>query len=179
MLNQRNFRPGPARQKGVVLFVSLILLLILSLIGVTAARMQTVEERMARNENNHQLASQAAEAALRGAESGLLSGIYSNFAGNTNGLYDLAPSTGSVVPTLDWTVASSSIAYTGPAMLAVNLAQPPQFVIENLPPVAIPGDSISEVQYAAPTPPVAVYRVTAFGVGGDATSTTTIQSIFR
>jgi type IV pilus assembly protein PilX len=52
-------------QSGVVLFVALILLLILSLIGVTAARLQTVEERMARNENNHQLAEQAAEAALR------------------------------------------------------------------------------------------------------------------
>lgn len=179
MLNSSNLRPGISKQKGVVLFVSLILLLILSLIGVTAARMQTVEERMARNENNHQLASQAAEAALRGAEGGLLSGIYSNFAANTNGLYDLAPSAGSVVPTLDWTLASSSIAYAGPALTAVNLAQPPEFVVENLPPVAIPGDSISEVQYAAPTPPVAVYRVTAFGVGGDSTSTATIQSIFR
>ena len=37
-------------QSGVVLFVALMLLLILSMIGVTVARMQTVEERMARND---------------------------------------------------------------------------------------------------------------------------------
>ena len=49
-----------------------MLLVILSMIGVTVARMQTVEERMARNENNRQLATQAAEAGLRYAEYQLL-----------------------------------------------------------------------------------------------------------
>ncbi len=58
------------------MFVALILLLILSLLGVTAARMQTVEERMARNDDNRQIGQQAAEAALRAAEIGLLTGIY-------------------------------------------------------------------------------------------------------
>jgi type IV pilus assembly protein PilX len=63
-MNSHSFSLNHAsRQSGVVLFVALILLLILSLLGVTAARMQTVEERMARNDDNRQLEAQAAEAA--------------------------------------------------------------------------------------------------------------------
>jgi type IV pilus assembly protein PilX len=167
-------------QSGVVLFVALILLLILSLIGVTAARLQTVEERMARNEDNHQLAEQAAEAALRSAEGGLLSGIYANFAANANGLYELTPSSGSVVSTVNWTSGTAVLSYAGPALASVpSGAQQPKFLIENLPAVAMPGESINDVQYAAPTTPVTVYRVTAMGQGADSTSTTTIQSIVR
>src|ERR1700691_3534222 len=84
----RNFYPLGRRpkQSGVPLFVALILLLILSLLGVTAARMQTVEERMARNDDQRQLGAQAAEAALRAAEVGVLTGVYVNFARDTNGL---------------------------------------------------------------------------------------------
>jgi type IV pilus assembly protein PilX len=168
------------RQSGVVLFVALILLVILSLIGVTAARMQTVEERMARNEDNHQLAAQAAEAALRSAEGGLLSGIYTNFAANTNGLYELTASNGSVVSTMNWGSAAAVLAYAGPPLASIPTgAQAPKFVIESLPPVAMPGESINQVQYATPTTPVAVYRVTAAGTGADNSSTTTIQSIVR
>src|SRR6202011_2572094 len=90
---------NPSKQTGVVMFVALILLLILSLLGVTAARMQTVEERMARNEDNRQLGAQAAEAALRSAENGLLTGIYTNFAANANGLFEPLLANGSPVST--------------------------------------------------------------------------------
>ena len=54
-----------SRQQGAVLYIALILLLILTIIGVAAARLQTGEAVMARNDHNHQLAMQAAEAALR------------------------------------------------------------------------------------------------------------------
>jgi type IV pilus assembly protein PilX len=179
---QAPFNPFNSRstQSGVVLFVALILLLILSLIGVTAARLQTVEERMARNEDNHQLAEQAAEAALRSAEGGLLSGIYANFAANTNGLYELTPSAGSIASSVNWNSGTAVLPYTGPALASVPTgAQQPKFLIENLPAVAMPGESINDVQYAAPTTPVTVYRVTAMGQGADSTSTTTIQSVVR
>ncbi|MDP9084393.1 MAG: PilX N-terminal domain-containing pilus assembly protein [Pseudomonadota bacterium] len=167
-----------ARQSGVVLFIALILLVILSLIGVTAARLQTVEERMARNESNHQLAIQAAEAALRSAEGGLLSGIYTNFTANTNGLYELTASNGSAVTGLNWSSPTAVLPYAGPPLTVDPVgAQTPKFVIESLPPVAVPGQSINQVQYGSPTPPVAVYRVTAYGQGADQSSTTTLQSI--
>jgi type IV pilus assembly protein PilX len=177
MRNQPKSFGNPSKQEGVVLFVALILLLILSLLGVTAARMQTVEERMARNEDSHQLGQQSAEAGLRGAEDGLLTGIYTNFAANANGLYAPLLSNGSPVSTLDWTTA---LTYAGPPLTAVPAAsQTPKFVIENLPSVAVAGDDISVTSLNPASPPVTVYRVTAQGVGPDGTSTTTLQSIVR
>ncbi|GAC1308535.1 MAG: hypothetical protein NVSMB10_14870 [Steroidobacteraceae bacterium] len=166
-------------QSGVVMFVALILLLILSLLGVTAARMQTVEERMARNEDNHQLGAQAAEAGLRSGENGLLTGIYSNFAANANGLYEPLLANGSpVIPSI-WSTPGATLPYIGPPLSSVTLAQPPQLVIENLPSVATAGDDISVASLTGSSPPVTVYRVTAQGVGADGTSTTTLQSIVR
>ena len=75
-------------QTGAVLFVALILLVVLSLLAVAAARMQTVEERMARNENNRQIGAGAAEATLRYVEANLQRGTYQNF-GTSPGLYNL------------------------------------------------------------------------------------------
>ena len=59
------------RQKGAALVVSLILLLIMTIIGVTSLRTTTLEEKMAGNMRDKSLAFQAAEAALRDAEMAL------------------------------------------------------------------------------------------------------------
>lgn len=55
-------------QSGSVLIVSLIFLLVLTLIGVTAMQGTSLEEKMAGNERSGTLAFQAAEAALRDGE---------------------------------------------------------------------------------------------------------------
>jgi type IV pilus assembly protein PilX len=170
---------GRSKQSGVVMFVALILLLILSLLGVTAARMQTVEERMARNEDNRQLGAQSAEAALRSAESGLLTGIYINFAGNTDGLYAPLLSNGSPITGMDWNSPTAALPYGGPTTAIPAGVPAPKFVIENLPSVAVAGDDISVTSLNPASPPVTVYRVTAQGVGADNTSTTTLQTIVR
>jgi type IV pilus assembly protein PilX len=168
-----------SQQRGVVMVIALILLLILSLLGVTAARMQTVEERMARNDDNRQLGQQAAEAALRSAEEGLLTGTIVNFAANTNGLYAPLFSNGSPLTGMDWTSPSASFAYTGPALSSLPAAsQTPRIVVEDMPPVAVAGEDIRMSSLNGPTP-VAVYRVTARGLGADGTSTSTLQTIVR
>lgn len=59
------------RQTGAALITGLIFLVVLSMIGVTAARMSTLEERMSGNTRDRSLAMQAAEMALRDAESDL------------------------------------------------------------------------------------------------------------
>jgi type IV pilus assembly protein PilX len=180
-MNQHSFHAGSrVKQSGVVMFVALILLLILSLLGVTAARMQTVEERMARNDGNRQMGQQSAEAALRSAETGLLTGIYVNFAGNTNGLYAPLLSNGSPLTGMDWSLPTSYLPYTGPAMANAPPTEPaPKIVIENLPSVAVAGDDISVSSLNPASPPVTVYRVTAVGTGADGTSTTMLQTIVR
>jgi len=56
------------KQQGAVLVVSLILLLVMTLIAVSAMRSTTLEERMGSNTRNKETALQAAEAVLRAGE---------------------------------------------------------------------------------------------------------------
>jgi type IV pilus assembly protein PilX len=163
----------PTRQSGVVLFISLILLLILSMIGVTVARMQTVEERMARNENSRQLANQAAEAALRNAESLLLNPpAVGFFANNTAGLYVVSPTTGSMIPNLDFSVPANVIVYNGPALTNVPAAvRRPHIAMELIGFGAVPGDPL-------PSPPP-TYRITVQAVDADGKPSAMLQEVYR
>jgi type IV pilus assembly protein PilX len=161
------------RQSGVVLFVALILLLILSMIGVTVARMQTVEERMARNENSRQLATQAAEAGLRNAESMLLNPpAVGFFANDTAGLYVVSPTTGSMIPNLDFTVPANVITYSGPTLANVPAAvRSPHIAIELIGFGAVPGDPL-------PSPPP-TYRISVQAVDGDGKPSAILQEVYR
>lgn len=58
----------PAAQRGSVLIVSLIFLLLLTIVGVSAMNMTSLEEKMSGNFRDHDLAFQASEAALIEAE---------------------------------------------------------------------------------------------------------------
>jgi type IV pilus assembly protein PilX len=71
MIKSMNCKPIPrllVRQSGVALITGLIFLVVLTMIGVTAARMATLEERMSGNMRDRAIAMQAAEMALRDAE---------------------------------------------------------------------------------------------------------------
>ncbi len=63
--------PSHQVQAGVVLVVSLIILLLLTLIGLSAMQSTALEEKMAGNFQDKNLAFQAAESALRVAEDSL------------------------------------------------------------------------------------------------------------
>lgn len=174
-------------QKGIILFVSLILLLVLSLLGITLARTQTVEERLAQNEDNHQIALEAAEAAMHVAVDDMLAGAYnatqlqpalftlnSTTAAST-GLYDTrneptAPQ--SIASVVNWSSATAVLAYNGPALTSLPAAaQNPVFLIEALDGATAPGALCNS---GAAT----VYRITAHGWGGDGQATATLQQIF-
>ena len=180
-----------SRQRGAVLYIALILLLILTIIGIAAARLQTGEVVMARHDHNHPLALQGAEAALRDAEINLADGTWTipQFAGNTNGLYMLSleaqgglPSglPGSIVEQINWNAPAPNTAmtYTGPALAnAPTTPVATQVIIEDLPPVARAGDPLCTPSNQ--TQSCAVYRVTAHAVGGDASASATVQSIIH
>ncbi len=57
-------RPLPQRPRGAVLFVALIMLLLLTLLGVTAAQVTVMQERMSGNFRVQQLAFERSESAL-------------------------------------------------------------------------------------------------------------------
>lgn len=56
--------PGPARQQGAALIVGLIMLLVLTLLGVSNMNMTTLELKMAANSQNQNHCFQAAEAGI-------------------------------------------------------------------------------------------------------------------
>lgn len=164
-------------QSGVVLFVALMLLVILSMIGVTVARMQTVEERMARNENNRQLATQTAEAGLRYGEYQLLNAPgESVFAGNSNGWWVISTTNGSSVtpptgvsPTL-FSTAANVMPYAGPAL---GLVPTPKIIIELVGYGSVPGDSLK------PSDEPPVYRITVQGYDAEGTPSVILQEVYR
>jgi len=57
-----------SRQRGAALFISLMFLILLTLIGLSAANVGILQERMAGNVRESNIAFQTAEAALRGIE---------------------------------------------------------------------------------------------------------------
>jgi type IV pilus assembly protein PilX len=61
----------PSRQRGAVLVVALLMLLVMTVLGVTAMQMSRMEERMAGNSRDINLAFQGAEAGLRDGEAQL------------------------------------------------------------------------------------------------------------
>lgn len=197
--------PPRSRQKGVTLMVALVLLLIVTLIALAAARTQTGEARLAANMTNRSTAIQSGEAALRYAEAQLLTAQYSpsSFAANTNGLYVLDNSVTTpeyLNSSVNWAPSSSSsssggsssgssgsgtsvITYSNatgsPSLSSDNLAASSTFMIEQLPAVAVPGESIGMVQYGSGVPPSNVYRITTVAEGRDSSSSVMLQSIFH
>ena len=70
MMMKRNqpILPSKRGQAGIVLFMSLVMLLLLTMLGVSSIQTTSLQLRMARNANDGNLAFQAAEVALRDGE---------------------------------------------------------------------------------------------------------------
>jgi type IV pilus assembly protein PilX len=84
----------PQRERGAVLIVSLIMLLVVTLIAVSSMQGTVMEEKMAGNTRDRNLAFQTAESSLREAETyveGLASMGTFNGSGGLYGLTDLEP----------------------------------------------------------------------------------------
>ncbi|MCI0400643.1 MAG: PilX N-terminal domain-containing pilus assembly protein [Gammaproteobacteria bacterium] len=164
-----------AQQKGAVLIVSIIVLLVLTLISVTAMQTTSLEEKMAGNMRNKNLAFQAAEASLRAGE-GYLSGATLDSFDGTNGLYQ--PYTGSEQrwEIVDWYTPANVRTYDedldGGDLN--DLASMPTYIIEELS-VEETGGSLE----AGTVHDGKLYRVTSRGVGGTANAMVMLQSVFR
>jgi type IV pilus assembly protein PilX len=79
---------NPARQTGTVLAVSLIILLVLTIIGISSLSTSSLEEKISGNFRDREIAFQAAEAALAYAEEFARENINSTSVFNdTNGYY--------------------------------------------------------------------------------------------
>ena len=169
----------------MVLFMSLILLLVLTLLGISLARQQTVEERLAQNDYNHQLALQTSQAALEAAFDDVGGPLaQANYLFNTvPGLKTLGQEVPG--PTIDRTAnwsspGTDSVVYTnnGAPLAAAPAAAQPQFVVEDLPPVVTQGCGGGNASlYGSTANSLKFRRITAHAAGGDGTASATVQLI--
>jgi type IV pilus assembly protein PilX len=153
------------RERGASLFVALIFLVVMAMLGVTLANVTNMEERMAGNTRDRDLALQAAEAALRAAELKLAGAVFrdgpfpafdaerGNDAAFWEGCFKNKSEPCGTLHVPDQALPTSG---TG------AIAQPPQYVIETKP-------------LAGTTE---VFRVTARAVGGSPDTIVVLQAEF-
>lgn len=147
-------------QSGVVLPVSMIMLLLLTLISITSSQVAGLEEKMAGNSRDSNLAFQAAEAALRAGEAA---------TSGTPTLYTGAQP-------IDWTNAAVTT-YSGGTLTGIS--QAPVYTIEDLGSTGS-SDECSPCEGGAPPPSAGsrLYRVTARGTGGTTNAVVVLQSTY-
>ena len=121
-----------SKQAGVALFISLVMLLVLTIAGVSAVQTTSLEERMARNTHDRLIAFQAAESALREAEVFLLNNINSTALftdGGGNGMWTTAPFDTEERWKGDiWDDGSAQSVEVTAAI--IDVAQQPRFIVE-------------------------------------------------
>jgi len=153
-------------QNGSALIISLVFLLILTMIGVASIQDSTLQERMAGNERDRNLAFQAAEAALRVGEDHLRqAGVLFSAAG-TSGL--ISPDYTGVRPidnNYPWAERSQQVSDSYAGVQAA-----PRYTIEWLTTQTFTPSDEGEV------PVVNSYRVTARAGGGSGDAVVVLQS---
>lgn len=167
-----NMKPRQ-QQCGATLMISLLILLVMTLIGVTAMDTSNLEEKMAGNERDHQLAFEAAEAAMRQAEEYVTNNIVSTaaFDGSNTGLYALN-SNPDLNASATWT---NSLTYGG-AISSIKTA--PKYIVEVMGTVGNEDINIAGYGESSGTGTVTTFRVTARGTGGSDNSVVMLQSYF-
>lgn len=177
-------RKSPHRQSGAALVVSLMILLVLTVIGVTALQTSNMEQQMAIQYHDHQLAFQAAEAALVEAQNYIQSQpltANSFTAGCSNGLCLPAAQSTTMTPVWNdqalnvWKTAG--LHQTG-SYQAANVSQQPEYIIEWLGYILPPGISVTSGQVAGPGDPE-MFRITALGTGGTANARVMLQATYE
>ncbi len=162
------------RQRGAALVVSLIFMLILTIIGTSALRSTTLQEKMAGNTRDINAAFQAAEAALRAGELVLQGAAVGPFNGSA-GLYRQCSGSGSACNPPEWTSSGAS-GWASVSDYSGGASSLPQYYIEQLPPIA---DPQAPLDADTPQDSIEMYRVTARGFGVSDTAMVVLQSMYR
>ncbi len=165
------------KQSGSALIISLVILIVMTLIGITAMGGSSLQERMAGNSRDAALAFQAAEAALRDGETFFATvatpALNINpflFNGGNPGLYDRS----NMPDVLDGATWANSLSYTG---TIAGVSAQPRYIIERI--LTQPEDSLNvKDPYAEPPQTKTWARVTARAGGGTASTQIMLQSYY-
>lgn len=183
---------GRAQQTGSVLVVALVILLILTLLGLSGMNTTILQERMAGNLQDMNSAFQAAEAGLRDGEADVLANI------DDSSTFTVTCSSGRCEPAslsdgedvwedtakVNWDTGTNTITYgdnTSPTPASIPLVhEQPRYVIERLQVVGA-GSSLTFKGYGEA--PTFWYRVTTAGFGVQPQEVgqgqVLLQSVFR
>ncbi|NKB99261.1 MAG: pilus assembly protein PilX [Pseudomonadales bacterium] len=170
----------PKTQTGVALFISLVLLLVLTIIGVSSVQTTSLEVRMTRNEHDSILAFQAAESALRDAEAVIetLASTADFTDGGNNGLYNVADLGDEQIWQDEdvWDDANSRETETE----VEHVQGQPRYIIEYVASVLREENAyqLDDPYASGGGDRVEIFRITARGIGGSANSQVTLQSSY-
>lgn len=157
--------PDPVGQSGAALILALIFIVLLTMLGITAYGISSLEERMAGHSRDRLLAFQAAEAALRYCED------------NSKSLPLPTPTqedAGRWAPTHAVWGTNSSHAYPT-ALEGVSTA--PRCILEEVERKSCTGEEGLSAQAA--TTSAFLYRVTARGTGASPGTVVMLQTVFH
>ncbi|WP_252176446.1 PilX N-terminal domain-containing pilus assembly protein [Endozoicomonas sp. 4G] len=176
-------------QQGSVLLVSLVLLLILTVTGITSIRMTSLEEKMTGNFRNEQLAFHSAEVAVLEAESYVANTVFSLASFNpdcSNGLcFSGSQSTevgtcknGTDRPWEDESVWSSSSKHRTTAIQLDGIAAQAKYIVEFR--CYLPRESSGPVPDPASVADWArFYRITVLATGGSTDARVMLQTTYK
>lgn len=164
---------GTQRQRGVALLVCLLMLILVMLLGVSAAQLSLQGEKAARGERDREVAFQAAEDALADAERDIQAGggvVVSPACGEAP-VWQRVDLSGAVdgACTVAYGAATGAVMQTGQGFLPFKK---PRYLIERAE-CHHPGEDAS----AAATPSYC-YRVTVIGFGAKPATEVVLQSVF-
>jgi len=173
-----------AVQRGATLVVGLIMLLLMTVIGLAAMRGSGMQELMAGNMRDRNLAFQAAEAGLRAAENVLNGAALPAFDGSQAG-YATADSVAmqdsrntGFWDDYDWDENDSVLTNMNLPLVESQ----PRFVIEEVTTtIATSGADGGAIDFASTlkAEDIIYYRVTSRGVGGTSNAVAIVQSTFK
>lgn len=173
------------QQQGAVLITGLIFMVVLTLLAVAAMRTTGLEEKMAANAMNQDLAFQSAEAALRQG----VAQVYSGTITSTSGFVSGCSATGLCLPSTTaipiWNTvfpfgqtAPSGLAATFSGTALTGLANQPQYIIELLPNVPVTAGNSIVLGRSPGSGTVTPFRITARGWGLAAEAQATTQAAY-
>lgn len=171
------------RQAGAVLIVALVMVLLMTIVGVSAIKGSNLQELMAGNVRDKQISFQAAEASLRAAETAVNGINPPNIGGAAIGFMEQLDE-GSVSShwrnDFVWFEGSNQFSVLTDMALEMTYEKP-RYVVEKLDVTYIPGSDGRAVDLLGVqnAPEIMIYRITGRGIGLTENSITYLQSLYR
>lgn len=162
------------QESGAVLIVALVMVLLISIVALSGMRSSNLQEAMAGNTRDQNMAFQAAETGLVAGEALV---DYRVKAPDCMGVTTCLPGqpANEAIIYLDKDEFTAKSRESGVDLGDVGIEEMPRFIIEELSPVALPGSSLEK----GGAPPLLPYRVTSRGSGLGSDSSVILQTTYN